>query len=118
MKKFLFVALLFATIVLKAQTAIDTMHIYTTKSDTTTTWRIVKSTVPTKIGVFAGGVMYEIQDASKPDYYGGVSTANAWNIIAWIKSKSQVVLTTRQMVEILIFAGQEVPQWLTKSTRI
>ena len=117
MKKFLFVVLLFATIVLKAQTALDTMYVYTTKSDTTTTWRIVKSNVPTKVGVFADGVMYEITDQKKGDG-SGVSTAKAWNIINWIRTKSGVVLTTSQMVRILLFAGEEVPQWLIKSTRI
>lgn len=117
MKKFLFVVLLFATIVLKAQTALDTMYVYTTKSDTTTTWRIVKSNVPTKVGVFADGVMYEITDQKKGDG-SGVSTAKGWNVINWIKTKSGVVLTTQQMVRILLFAGEEVPQWLIKSTRI
>ena len=117
MKKFLFVVLLFATIVLKAQTALDTMYVYTTKSDTTTTWRIVKSNVPTKVGVFADGVMYEITDQKKDDG-SGVSTAKAWNIINWIRTKSGVVLTTSQMVQILLFAEEEVPQWLIKTTRI
>ena len=119
MKKFLFVVLLFATIVLKAQTAtpVDTMYVYTTKSDTTTTWRIVKSNVPTKVGVFADGVMYEITDQKKGDG-SGVSTAKAWNVINWIRTKSGVVLTTSQMVQILLFAEEEVPQWLIKTTRI
>lgn len=119
MKKFLFVALLFATIVLKAQTAtpVDTMYVYTTKSDTTTTWRIIKSSVPKAKGVFAGGVMYEIINTKK-GVGSGVSTANAWNIIHWIKTKGCVVLTTNQMVQILLFAGEEIPDWLVKTTRI